>query len=79
LISRIRRRDGVELTLQRFESGIDEAAALAFLEFLARQFDGRHSLADVDRPPSRNSRFAIIEQFVATGPTPLRDARFPCR
>jgi len=40
---------GVEFALQRPEAGIDEAAAIALLEFLARQFDGRHSLADVDR------------------------------
>src|ERR1700680_1302317 len=43
------RYDGIELALLRFERGIGEAAAIAFLEFLARQFDGRHSLADVDR------------------------------
>ena len=39
--------DGVEFALQWPEGRIDEAAAIALLEFLARQFDGRHSLANV--------------------------------
>jgi hypothetical protein len=39
--------DGVELALQRLEGRIDEAAAIALLKFLARQFDGRHSRANV--------------------------------
>ena len=39
--------DGVEFAAERLEGRIDEAAAIALLEFLARQFDGRHSLANV--------------------------------
>ena len=41
------RDDGVEFALQWPKGRIDEAAAIAPLEFLARQFDGRHSLANV--------------------------------
>lgn len=39
--------DGIELLLKRIEDRVDEAAAVALFEFLARQFDGRHSFADV--------------------------------
>jgi hypothetical protein len=39
--------DGIEFLLKRAENRIGKAAAVALFEFLARQFDGRHSLADV--------------------------------
>ena len=33
---------------KRFENGIGETTAIAFFEFLPGQFDGGHSLANID-------------------------------
>ena len=59
--------DGVEFALQRLERGIGEAAAISFFEFLARQFDGWHSLADIGLRPSENSLNKITEANAAAG------------
>ena len=52
------RDDGVEFALQWPERRIDEAAAIALLEFRARQFDGRHSLANVRL---RHSLYPLVQ------------------
>jgi hypothetical protein len=44
--------DGIEFALQRRESGVLEAAAIAPFELLPRQFYGRHPLADFRRHQS---------------------------
>ena len=66
------RDDGVEFALQRPEGRIDEAAAIALLEFLARQFDGRHSLANV-----RLRHGSILARFDCGGSTPEPGATVP--
>ncbi len=42
-----RSNDCINLALQRAKHRVDETAAITTLEFLTRQFDGRHALADV--------------------------------
>jgi hypothetical protein len=56
--------NGIYFSLQWSERRIGEAAAETFLEFLARQFDGRHSPADVDT--RHRSIPDLREQLVAT-------------
>src|SRR5690349_3996680 len=41
--------DRIELFLQGLKDGVAIAAAIALLEFVARQFDRRHAFADIGR------------------------------
>jgi len=56
--------NGIYFSLQWSERRIGEAAVETFLEFIARQFDGRHSPADVDT--RHRSIPDLREQLVAT-------------
>src|SRR3954454_5624447 len=72
--------DGADFTFERLERGVGKTAAITLLEFLPRQFDGRHSLANIGLRHRTNSRIKTTE---AKGPrqlpTRLRGAVFPPR